>query len=108
MTPGDPLTEKQQEFAETIEQSGRDLLNLIDEVLDLAKVESGSLRFEQEDIDITSSSVSWRGPSGLSPRTRGGLPCRGQRECSAGDHERLHGGETDREESRGECSEVHR
>lgn len=49
---GDPLTEKQKEFAETIEQSGKDLLHLIDEVLDLAKVESGSMRFEQETIDI--------------------------------------------------------
>ncbi len=47
------LSEKQKEFAETIEQSGKDLLNLIDEVLDLAKVESGSMRFEQEVIDMT-------------------------------------------------------
>jgi CheY-like chemotaxis protein/signal transduction histidine kinase len=46
-----PLTEQQREFAETIEQSGRDLLNLIDEVLDLAKVESGKLRVEQETIE---------------------------------------------------------
>jgi len=45
------LTEKQIEFAETIEQSGRDLLNLIDEVLDLAKVESGSMRLERERIE---------------------------------------------------------
>lgn len=48
----DALTEKQQEFAETIQQSGKDLLNLIDEVLDLAKVESGSLRLERELIDV--------------------------------------------------------
>ena len=47
----DTLTDKQVEFAETIEQSGKDLLNLIDEVLDLAKVESGSMRLEREDID---------------------------------------------------------
>lgn len=47
-----PLTEQQREFAETIEQSGRDLLNLIDEVLDLAKVESGSLRVEDETIEM--------------------------------------------------------
>lgn len=47
-----PLTEQQREFAETIEQSGRDLLNLIDEVLDLAKVESGSLRVEHETIEM--------------------------------------------------------
>ncbi|MBB3748875.1 CheY-like chemotaxis protein [Mycolicibacterium sp. BK634] len=48
----DQLTPKQQEFAETIQQSGKDLLNLIDEVLDLAKVESGSLRLEREVIDV--------------------------------------------------------
>ncbi|WP_396930672.1 response regulator [Mycolicibacterium sp.] len=48
----DPLTDKQQEFAETIQQSGKDLLNLIDEVLDLAKVESGSLRLERELIQV--------------------------------------------------------
>lgn len=47
----EPTTPKQQEFAETIQQSGKDLLNLIDEVLDLAKVESGSLRLERETID---------------------------------------------------------
>ncbi|EHB55024.1 multi-sensor hybrid histidine kinase [Mycolicibacterium rhodesiae JS60] len=48
----DPLTEKQQEFAETIQQCGKDLLNLIDEVLDLAKVESGSLRLDREVIEV--------------------------------------------------------
>lgn len=50
---GDALPDKQREFAETIEQSGKDLLNLIDEVLDLAKVESGSLRLERETFDVT-------------------------------------------------------
>ncbi len=49
----DPLTDRQQEFAETIQQSGKDLLNLIDEVLDLAKVESGSLRLEREVIEVS-------------------------------------------------------
>lgn len=47
----DPLTDKQHEFAETIQQSGKDLLNLIDEVLDLAKVESGSMYVERDSID---------------------------------------------------------
>ena len=46
------LNDKQHEFAETIQQSGKDLLNLIDEVLDLAKVESGSLHFESESIAV--------------------------------------------------------
>lgn len=49
----EPISEKQHEFAETIQQSGKDLLNLIDEVLDLAKVESGSLRLEKEAIHTT-------------------------------------------------------
>jgi CheY-like chemotaxis protein/signal transduction histidine kinase len=49
----DPLTAKQKEFAETIEHSGKDLLNLIDEVLDLAKVESGSMRLERETIEAS-------------------------------------------------------
>ncbi|WP_307787820.1 response regulator [Mycolicibacterium sp. S2-37] len=47
----EPVSEKHREFAETIQQSGKDLLNLIDEVLDLAKVESGSLRLEKERIE---------------------------------------------------------
>lgn len=52
LTDSDELNDKQHEFAETIQQSGKDLLNLIDEVLDLAKVESGSLHFERESIDV--------------------------------------------------------
>lgn len=48
----EPLNAKQHEFAETIQQSGKDLLNLIDEVLDLAKVESGSLYVDNEPITI--------------------------------------------------------
>ncbi len=47
------LDDKQREFAETIQQSGKDLLNLIDEVLDLAKVESGSMYLESELITVT-------------------------------------------------------
>lgn len=49
--PTDSVTDKQVEYAQTIEQSGRDLLELIDEVLDLAKVESGSMRLEREPIE---------------------------------------------------------
>lgn len=48
----DQMSDKHREFAETIQQSGKDLLNLIDEVLDLAKVESGSLRLEKEPITV--------------------------------------------------------
>jgi CheY-like chemotaxis protein/signal transduction histidine kinase len=49
----EPLSDKQREFAETIQHSGKDLLNLIDEVLDLAKVESGSMHLEADPIEVS-------------------------------------------------------
>ncbi|WP_431125496.1 response regulator [Flagellimonas flava] len=48
----DNLTEKQIEFAQIINKSGEDLLSLINEVLDLAKVESGKIELEIESEDL--------------------------------------------------------
>ncbi|MGJ5814195.1 response regulator [Paludibaculum fermentans] len=41
-----PLTAEQREYAETIDISGRRLLDLINDILDLAKVESGKMRLQ--------------------------------------------------------------
>lgn len=46
------LTEKQVEFAQIINKSGEDLLSLINEVLDLAKVESGKIELEMASHDV--------------------------------------------------------
>ncbi|HEV8631336.1 MAG TPA: HAMP domain-containing protein [Thermoanaerobaculia bacterium] len=46
------LSGKQVQFAQTIHQSGADLLALINEILDLAKVESGTIALNIEDVRL--------------------------------------------------------
>lgn len=46
------LSDKQVEFAKTINSAGCDLLELINEILDLAKVESGKIEIELRSIKI--------------------------------------------------------
>ncbi|MDB5365739.1 MAG: hybrid sensor histidine kinase/response regulator, partial [Rhodospirillales bacterium] len=52
------LSDKQREFAKTINAAGTDLLSLINDILDLSKIESGTVTLEVGDVpfdDLTAS-----------------------------------------------------
>ncbi len=50
--PAGNLNEKQTEFARTIHSAGTDLLNLINDILDLSKIESGTVSINLEDMEL--------------------------------------------------------
>ncbi len=52
--PNHNLTDKQIEFASTIHSAGSDLLRLIDDILDLSKIEAGRV-----DVDVLPLELAW-------------------------------------------------
>jgi signal transduction histidine kinase/CheY-like chemotaxis protein len=50
--PQGNLNEKQIEFAKTIHSAGSDLLNLINDILDLSKIESGTVTIDVGDVPL--------------------------------------------------------
>ncbi|MBS7700084.1 MULTISPECIES: response regulator [unclassified Chelatococcus] len=50
--PDENLTEEQVKYAKTIQSSGNDLLNLINDILDLSKIEAGHVEIQPEPLSI--------------------------------------------------------
>ena len=50
--PEDNLTDEQVKFAKTIQSSGNDLLNLINDILDLSKIEAGHVEIRPEALSV--------------------------------------------------------
>jgi HAMP domain-containing protein/CheY-like chemotaxis protein/signal transduction histidine kinase len=69
--PESNLTPRQVEFARTIHGAGTDLLNLISDILDLSKIESGTVTVEAEEIAFSSLLEAVARPFRHEAETRG-------------------------------------
>ena len=67
-----PLNAEQEASLGSVQRGGQDLLGLINEILDLSKIESGKLTIDAQPFDPRrSSSRRWSRSTAPSPRRRG-------------------------------------
>ncbi|MGE0551633.1 MAG: HAMP domain-containing protein, partial [Kofleriaceae bacterium] len=69
--PGQNLTPKQVEFARTIHSAGTDLLNLITDILDLSKIESGTVTVDPAEVYFSTMLETVARPFRHDAETRG-------------------------------------
>jgi signal transduction histidine kinase len=75
--PEGNLVNRQVEFARTIHSAGTDLLNLISDILDLSKIESGTVTVDVEDVSFSMLTDMVSRIFGHEAETRGlSLECR--------------------------------
>jgi len=67
----EPLGDKGRRYAETIQRSGRALLGVLDDVLDLSKVEAGQLRLEVAPLDLSALVIEMKDLFGEAARAKG-------------------------------------
>jgi signal transduction histidine kinase len=54
-----PVTEEQKEYLDILHNSGHDLLSLINNILDLSRMEAGEIELKSNEFDLDSSMTNW-------------------------------------------------